>query len=67
MKKMVYAKCPYCNFVNKWTLKMPKRSGSRWSMHYCEVEEGGCDELFAVHIVVSVAVETAKITVISGE
>ena len=63
MRKLVYATCPYCNFINKWNLKIPKRRYIDYTGHYCDIDEGGCDKMFLVQLSLDV---TAKSFAIEG-
>ena len=62
MKFTAYAKCPYCekeNYVKEYT------DNNGYNPHhiavYCESEEGGCDELFLVHIPYRITLESIPV------
>ena len=54
MRKLVYVKCPYCSFVNKWSLEIPKNT-MKYTTLYCDIKEGGCDKLFLVKLLLNVS------------
>jgi phage FluMu protein Com len=44
MQKLINIRCPYCNIVNRFSLS----EGDH--LIWCELEDNGCNELFAVVI-----------------
>jgi len=56
MKKIVYAKCPYCGHPNKMLAKLPKQS-TKSSARYCSK----CNKMFLLQLLITVSTEAYAI------